>query len=414
MRSVSAILLLASASCSFPEYVVYEPVLVESCQDGLLSAGELDIDCGPACSGSCAMGQSCSFPSECQSGNCQDGVCRAAATCSDGARNQSETDVDCGGIDGCAPCATDRRCEADYDCNLAKCNAGFCKPQSCSDELQNQDESDVDCGGSACDRCETKQHCTQTSDCKNSQCSQGLCQAQGCEDGVWNGDESDTDCGGSCIACPDYSACLVADDCASLACSPGGHVCQPASCDDGILNGGEASRDCGSSCVNGEKCGLTVGCQLDADCESGKCDTERCVPPVATGTTLPSAGWIASASATFMMSLPPKAIDGDLNSKWESGTGQVPGMWFQVDMLESRPFFAIELQCTSNGDYPRSLRVMLSEDGQNFAPATGAVTGQQNVRFDFASPRIARYIKLEIQQDTGGLWWRIDELRVKQ
>jgi len=114
------------------------------------------------------------------------------------------------------------------------------------------------------------------------------------------------------------------------------------------------------------------------------------------------------------MSLPAKAIDGDVNTKWESGTGQVPGMWFQVDMLASRPFFALELQCTSNGDYPRSLRMLLSEDGQTFIPATGTVTGQQNVRFDFAVPRIARYIKLEIQQDTGGLWWRIDELRVKQ
>jgi hypothetical protein len=414
MRSVSALLLLASASCSFPEYVTHEPEPVESCQDGLLSAGEVAIDCGPVCSGTCAMGQSCTFPSECQSGNCQQGVCRAMATCSDGARNQSETDIDCGGVDGCAPCATDHRCESDYDCNLAKCNAGFCKAQGCSDGLQNQDESDVDCGGTHCQPCHTKQHCNSNSDCLDSECSQGLCQAQGCEDGVPNGDETDTDCGGSCIPCGDYSACVMASDCASLSCGPEAHVCQPASCDDGILNGGEAAPDCGSSCANGKRCGLTVACTLDADCESGKCDSARCVPAVATGTPLSTAGWIASASATFSMSVPPKAIDGNVNSMWESGTGQVPGMWFQVDMLQPRPFFALELQCTSNGDYPRSLRMLLSEDGQTYTAATGAVTGEKNVRFDFAAAKIARYIKLEIQQDTGGLWWRIDELRVMQ
>jgi hypothetical protein len=29
-------------------------------------------------------------------------------------------------------------------------------------------------------------------------------------------------------------------------------------------------------------------------------------------------------------------------------------------------------------------------------------------------PELARYLKLELEQDTGGTWWRIDELRVLQ
>jgi hypothetical protein len=407
-------LLLAFAGCSFPEYTTHEPEQVASCQDGLLSAGEVEVDCGPVCSGTCAMGQSCTFPSECQSGNCEQGSCRAKATCSDGARNQSETDIDCGGVDGCPPCATGHRCETDYDCNLARCNAGFCRAQSCSDGLLNQDESDVDCGGASCDPCLAKQHCNENGDCLNGKCSQGLCQAPGCEDGVTNGDETATDCGGSCIPCADGLECLSADDCASLWCSPEARVCQPATCDDGILNGGETALDCGSSCANGKRCGLTVACKLDADCASGKCDSARCVPAVATGIPLATAGWLASASSTYSMSVPAKAIDGNAGSMWESGTGQVPGMWFKIDMLESRPFFALELQCTSNGDYPRSLRLLLSEDGQTFTAATGTVTGGKNLHVDFATARIARYLKLELQQDTGGLWWRIDELRVLQ
>ena len=52
-------------------------------------------------------------------------------------------------------------------------------------------------------------------------------------------------------------------------------------------------------------------------------------------------------------------------------------------------------------------------------PSTRTVTPPERksigtVRFDFASGRIARYVKLEIMGDSGGLWWRIDELRVLQ
>jgi hypothetical protein len=199
----------------------------------------------------------------------------------------------------------------------------------------------------------------------------------------------------------------------SLSCHPESLVCQAATCQDGILNGGEPSLDCGSSCPS-ERCALLEACQVDADCASGKCAAERCVLGTATGAALPTSGWIASASNTFMNSVPARAIDGAMNTMWESGAGQVPNMWFQVDMLEPKSFFALELLCTSNGDYPRSLRVLVSEDGQTFTPITGTVPGEKSKRFDFATAQLARHIKLELQQDTGGLWWRIDELSVLQ
>jgi hypothetical protein len=199
----------------------------------------------------------------------------------------------------------------------------------------------------------------------------------------------------------------------SGSCPPQTHICQAATCQDGILNGRESSLDCGSSCPS-ERCALTETCKVDADCDSGKCAEERCVLASATGMPLPTTGWIASAAATYMNSVPAKALDGALNTMWESGTSQVPGMWFQVDMLEPRPFFALELLCASNGDYPRSLRVLVSVDGQTFTPITGTVPGEKSRRFDFATAQLARRIKRELQQDTGGLWWRIDELSVLQ
>jgi hypothetical protein len=161
---------------------------------------------------------------------------------------------------------------------------------------------------------------------------------------------------------------------------------------------------------------MTADCRGDIDCDSGACSEEgRCVPVNPTGASLPTHGWMASASATFAGDTQPfRAVDGDLASHWTSGVGQRHGGWFQVDMLKPLPFFRIDLICASNGDYPRSLRVFTSEDGHTFTPITGIVGGEPHLHLDFGGPRIARYIRLETQQDTDSSWWRIDELRVLQ
>jgi hypothetical protein len=413
-RSILA-LLLAAAGCSFPEYAVQEAehVPVETCRDGLLSVNEIDVDCGPACGAGCATGKSCSSDQECQSGFCAQGLC-AMPSCSDNAKNRAETDVDCGGSDGCKACGVGQRCATAFDCDGGACVNGRCLAASCSDGIQNQDESDVDCGGArGCDRCQTKQHCVTTGDCSKAVCSQGRCQAVGCDDGLRNGDETGLDCGGSCPSCPDSSGCSTSADCRSLVCSPQTLVCLAATCSDAVQNGTEPSTDCGADCA--QKCPNLVACAIDADCQSGACTDKRCVPKSATGAALSTSSWIASASATGNQdSVPRKAIDGDPNTHWTSGTSQVPGMWFELDMLQAQAFFAIELTCLTNDDYPRSLRVLLSEDGQNFTAATGTLAGEKTLRINLVSAHIARYIKLELEQNTGGLWWRIDELRVLQ
>jgi hypothetical protein len=182
---------------------------------------------------------------------------------------------------------------------------------------------------------------------------------------------------------------------------------------DGIQNGAEPSVDCGSS-VGCSKCQLGNTCSADGDCDSGKCgESSRCVPATPSGSALSPSGWLATASATFSETTKPEeALDGDVNSHWTSGGSQVPGMWFVVDMLKPQAFFALELVCTSNDDYARTLRVLASEDGQTFTTLTGTTAGQKTLRFEYGTAQVARYLKFELLQDTGGTWWRIDELRV--
>lgn len=128
---------------------------------------------------------------------------------------------------------------------------------------------------------------------------------------------------------------------------------------------------------------------------------------------MPTTGWTATAAATFgQNTMPVNVLDGNGATHWTSGRGQAPGQWFQLDLQKSLPFFGIELSCTSNDDYARSVRVLLSDDGQTFKAATGTIAGISSLRIDFPTARVARYLKLELEQDAGALWWRIDELRV--
>jgi hypothetical protein len=408
--------LLAVAGCSFPDYGVglqAQPSPIGTCRDGLLNADEVDVDCGPSCGAGCSTGTTCATDGECQSGFCNQGAC-GVPSCTDGAKNRAESDVDCGGSDGCRACTVGERCVSAYDCDGGPCTNGRCQAESCGDGLQNQTETDVDCGGDAgCDRCATKQHCASDTDCDHAHCAQGRCQAAGCEDGLKNGDESDVDCGGSCPTCDAFSMCGKAEDCTSAVCNSYAGICLAATCNDGIKNGTEPTTDCGKDCQN--TCSLTAVCHTDADCQSASCSDERCVPAKATGQALPMAGWIATASATFNGdTVPARGIDGNGGTHWTSGASQLPGMWFQLDMLAAKPLFAVDLVCDSNDDYPRSIRVLLSEDGQTFTPATATMAGTKQLRLELGKARVARYVKLELEQDTGGTWWRIDELRVLQ
>lgn len=387
--------LLLLGGCSFPEYVTQQqPSPLGTCE-------------GTACEGE----SRCTANEQCVSGYCDAGAC-AAGTCTDGVKDRAETDVDCGGSDGCPACGVGQRCVSAYDCNGGGCVTGRCQAPSCADGLQNQSETDVDCGGSdGCDRCAAKQHCEASTDCDAGSCAQGRCQPPTCDDQVRNGDETDVDCGGSCAMCADFARCAGSRDCTSGVCDPGARVCQPPTCSDGVQNGTESETDCGRDCE--ARCATMKTCHTDADCQSSTCSEGRCVPSEPTGQALVMTSWVATASSNYSPDTEPsRALDGNLGTHWTNGTGQLPGMWFQVDMREQRPIFAVELACDSNDDYPRKLRVLVSEDGQSYTAATPTVAGTKRLRLDLGRARIARYVKLELDHDTGGTWWRIDELRV--
>ena len=90
---------------------------------------EIGIDCGRnACPARCPDNQPCGFPTDCESGRCEDDKC---ASCEDGRRSGEETGVDCGG-NICEDCRLGATCDWNGDCADGICEDGHCcAPNAC-------------------------------------------------------------------------------------------------------------------------------------------------------------------------------------------------------------------------------------------------------------------------------------------
>jgi len=71
------------------------------------------------------------------------------------------------------------------------------------------------------------------------------------------------------------------------------------------------------------------------------------------------------------------AIDDDLKSRYDTGTNQVPGMWFEINLPSETDVAGLELDAGSSPrDFPRGYKVELSSDGKNGVIPSPPVTGR--------------------------------------
>ena len=244
--------------------------------------GETDVDCGgPGCArlgNLCNDTKMCNIGSDCQSGQCHNGIC---VSCSNGWKDGAETSIDCGG-EKCGPCEDKKACFIDADCSSSSCDAGTCR--SCSDGLQNGNETSVDCGGqTGCKRCNAtgaNRGCNEDSDCNSNRCLQNKCVSF--FNGLNDVDESDVDCGGAAPQkCGDNKLCVNASDCLTGYCEIGisSKTCKDPPAEVHCANGerdieyGETDIDCGGlrCSQNVSRCESGKMCAEARDCESGLC-----------------------------------------------------------------------------------------------------------------------------------------------
>jgi hypothetical protein len=129
-------------------------------------------------------------------------------------------------------------------------------------------------------------------------------------------------------------------------------------------------------------------------------------------TTLPRAGWVASASSSSGSDTPGRALDGSTGTRWSAGLPQAAGQWFQVDMIATQTFTDVTMDAGSSaGDYPRGFQIFVSSDGVSFGSAvfTGAATSARATA-TFPLQR-ARYLRV-VLTGTASNWWSIGELNV--
>ncbi len=98
------------------------------CDDGTLTSGEADIDCGGSCQTKCGVGLACKVAADCVSGVCSVGGKCVATACEDGKLSAGETDIDCGsGTGACPACKAGKACTQNNNCATSNCQGSVCK-----------------------------------------------------------------------------------------------------------------------------------------------------------------------------------------------------------------------------------------------------------------------------------------------
>ncbi|MCL4516322.1 MAG: discoidin domain-containing protein [Firmicutes bacterium] len=122
-------------------------------------------------------------------------------------------------------------------------------------------------------------------------------------------------------------------------------------------------------------------------------------------------GWTASASSTESGGSTGNALDGNASTRWSSGTAQVNGQWFQVDMGQNQTFDRVLLDAgTSTNDYPRGYQIQVSTDATSWTTVASGTNSNVALLVEFPV-QVARYLKV-VQTGTSTSWWSIHELNV--
>jgi O-glycosyl hydrolase len=127
---------------------------------------------------------------------------------------------------------------------------------------------------------------------------------------------------------------------------------------------------------------------------------------------LPRAGWTLAASSSESATSLANLTDGDLTTRWSSGTGQGPGTWVSVDLGSAQEFNQVVMDSgTSPGDYVRTYQVETSPDGVTWtAIARGqGSTGEMVIPLP---PTTTRHLRIASEAPSGS-WWSINELNLR-
>ncbi len=107
------------------------------------------------------------------------------------------------------------------------------------------------------------------------------------------------------------------------------------------------------------------------------------------------------------------AVDGKLETRYDTKAFQVPGMWFQIELPAETEIGGLTLETgKSPNDYPREYKVEVSPDGQIWTKpiATGKGSGSTtNIHFPAVTTKFIRITQLG---SVKGNYWSIHDLQI--
>jgi hypothetical protein len=130
---------------------------------------------------------------------------------------------------------------------------------------------------------------------------------------------------------------------------------------------------------------------------------------------LPRDAWLVSASRADAAHGPTLAVDGDAATSFSTGPMQKVDDYFQIDLGTKSGFCTLVLDTgtntTTQGEYPRSYSVELSDDGTTWSKPVASGTGKAVTTIVF-EPSEARYVRITLTKADATHAWSIAEVRV--
>ena len=108
------------------------------------------------------------------------------------------------------------------------------------------------------------------------------------------------------------------------------------------------------------------------------------------------------------------AVDGNLSSRWDTGTHQFPGMWLEIELPEPVKLMSLTLDSRrSNQDYPREFLVFVSSDGKQWNdPVAKGVGDGPITNIEVDSALAAQFIRIQQTGTSPNKYWSIHELSI--
>lgn len=107
------------------------------------------------------------------------------------------------------------------------------------------------------------------------------------------------------------------------------------------------------------------------------------------------------------------AIDGRIQTRYDTDASQTPGMWYQIELPQATSVCGLRLDAgDSFNDYPRGYKVQLSDDGKTWGEPVASGHGSGVVTEIFFPATKGKFIRITQTGSVSGLFWSIHELRV--